>query len=231
MSAAPSQVLIVGATGGIGRRVVAAAERHGLSVRALVRDISRAEQLLPGVELAEGDLEVPASLSAAVQGVDAIVFTHGGPGSPDTARRIDFGGVANVLGALEGATPRIALMTSIGVTRHPNPRDAVGQLLDWKGQSEGLVRASGSPYTIIRPGWFDNVAPGDRRLVFEQGDTGNGGIGRDQLAEVLVRSLLTDTAVGRTFELFAEAGPAPAESDWQSLFAAVEPDSSARGDH
>ena len=45
--------------------------------------------------------------------------------------------------------------------------------------------------------------------MFEQGDTGNGGIGRDQLADVLVRSLLTDTAVGRTFELFAEAGTGP----------------------
>ena len=70
---------------------------------------------------------------------------------------------------------------------------------------------------------------GDDRLVFEQGDTGNGGIGRDQLAEVLVRSLLTDTAVGRTFELFAEAGPEPAESDWQNLFAAVQPDAPQQG--
>jgi hypothetical protein len=38
------------------------------------------------------------------------------------------------------------------------------------------------------------------RVVFEQGDTGDGGIGRDQLAEVLVHSLLTDAAIGRTFE-------------------------------
>src|SRR4051794_32775813 len=86
-------------------------------------------------------------------------------------------------------------MTSIGVTRHPDPTDSVGQLLDWKGQSEGLVRASGSPYTIVRPGWFDNVGPGDDRLVFEQGDTGNGGIGRDQLAEVLVRSFARRSSV------------------------------------
>jgi hypothetical protein len=49
-----------------------------------------------------------------------------------------------------------------------------------------------------------------------------GGIGRDQLAEVLVRSLLTDTAAGRTFELFAEPGPAP--SDWTGLFGALAPD-------
>ncbi|MFP5346860.1 MAG: NAD(P)H-binding protein, partial [Actinomycetes bacterium] len=83
-------------------------------------------------------------------------------------------------------------------------------------------RASGAPYTIVRPGWFDAVGAGDDRLVLEQTDTGNGGIGRDQLAEVLVRSLLTDTAAGRTFELFAEAGPAP--TDWAGLFGALTAD-------
>jgi uncharacterized protein YbjT (DUF2867 family) len=224
MSATPSNVFVVGATGGIGRRVVTAAQRHDFGVKALVRDLARGERVLPGVELVQGDLEEPGSLHAAVQGVDAIVFTHGGPGSPDTARRIDYGGVANVLRALDGATPRIALMTSIGVSRRESPDSSVGQLLDWKRRSERLVRASGSAYTIVRPGWFDAVSPGDDRLVFEHGDTGNGGIGRDQLAEVLVRSLLTESAIGRTFELFAEAGPAPSEGDWNGLFAAVAPD-------
>jgi uncharacterized protein YbjT (DUF2867 family) len=220
MNQAPARVLVVGATGGIGRRVVAAAQRHGLDVRALVRDVARAERVLPGVDVVGGDLEQPESLTAAVRDVDAIVFTHGGNGSPDEARRIDYGGVANVLSALDGRTPRIALMTSIGVSRQG--RGGAGELLDWKRRSERLVRASGAPYTIVRPGWFDHVSPRDERLVFEQGDAGNGGIGRDQLADVLVRSLLTDTAVGRTFELFAEAGLAP--SDWDGLFAGVRPD-------
>jgi uncharacterized protein YbjT (DUF2867 family) len=222
MSQPFSRVLVVGATGGIGRRVVAAAQRHDLPVTALVRDLARGESRLPGVELAQGDLEQPACLESAVRGIDAVVFTHGGPGSPDSARRIDYGGVASVLRALDGQTPRIALMTSIGVSRREAPDSSVGQLLDWKRRSERLVRASGAPYTIIRPGWFDNVGPGDERLVFEQGDTGNGSIGRDQLAEVLVRSLLTDTATGRTFELIAEAG-APS-ADWDGLFGALTPD-------
>jgi uncharacterized protein YbjT (DUF2867 family) len=161
----------------------------------------------------------PATLTAAVEGVDAVVFTHGGDGSPDAARRIDYGGVANVLQALNGRTPRLALMTSIGVSRRGAYSGSTGQLLDWKRRSERLVRASGTPYTIVRPGWFDSVGPGDERLVLEQTDTDNGGIGRDQLAELLVRSLLTDTAVGRTCELFAERGPAP--SDWTSLFGAL----------
>jgi len=224
MRATPSNVLVVGATGGIGRRAVAAAQHHGVPVTALVRDLGRGERVLPGVELVQGDLEQTESLGAAVQGVDAIVFTHGGPGSPDTARRIDYGGVANVLRALDGATPRIALMTSIGVSRRESPNSSVGQLLEWKRRSERLVRASGSAYTIVRPGWFDAVGSGDDRLVFAHGDTGNGGIGRDQLAEVLVRSLLFDSAVGRTFELFAEAGAAPTEGEWDGLFAAVAAD-------
>jgi uncharacterized protein YbjT (DUF2867 family) len=221
MNDRPTHVLVVGPTGSIGRRVVAAAQRHGLRVTALVRDISRAERSLPGVDRLRGDLEQPETLPPALQDVDAIVFTHGGNGSPEEARRIDYGGVAHVLHALDGRTPRIVLMTSIGVSRRGS--GSVGELLEWKRRSERLVRASGAPYTIVRPGWFDHVAPGDDRLVLEQRDTGNGGIGRDQLAEVLVRSLLSETAVGRTFELFAEAGPAP--TDWVGLFAGLRPDS------
>jgi uncharacterized protein YbjT (DUF2867 family) len=222
MTDRPTSLLVVGATGSIGRHVVDAARRHDLAVRALVRDPARAERILSDVDLVVGDLEKPTSLSAAVRGVDAIVFTHGGNGSPDQARRIDYGGVANVLQALDGRSPRIALMTSIYVARRENPNSSTGQLLDWKRRSERLVRASGAPYTIVRPGWFDHIRPGDDRLVFEQGDSGDGGIGREQLAEVLVRGLLTDTAAGRTFELFAVAG-APS-ADWDQMFGALTPD-------
>jgi uncharacterized protein YbjT (DUF2867 family) len=142
-------VLVVGASGGIGRLVVAAARRHELNVTALVRDLARAEHILPGVELAQGDLEQAASLAAAVRDVGAIVFTHDGPGSPDAARRIDHGGVANVLRALDDANPRIAAMTSSGVSRRESPKSGVGQLLDWKRRSERLVRASGCWRTRI----------------------------------------------------------------------------------
>lgn len=113
-------------------------------------------------------------------------------------------------------------MTSIGVSRRGAYGGSTGQLLEWQRRSERLVRASGAPYTIVRPGWFDSVGPGNERPVLEQTDTGNGGIGRNQLAEVLVRSLLTETAVGRTSELFPEPGSAP--SDWSGLFGALAAD-------
>ena len=162
---APRRLLVVGATGGIGSRVVAAAQRHQLPVAGLVRDLERGERVLPGAELVEGDLDDAAGLRAAVRDVDAIVFTHGSHGAPEAARRIDYGGVANVLRALDGAKPRIALMTSIYVARREDPASSVGQLLDWKRRSERLVRAYGALYTIVRPSWFDHVEPGDEVLA------------------------------------------------------------------
>jgi hypothetical protein len=60
------------------------------------------------------------------------------------------------------------------------------------------------------------------RAVFEQGDIGDGGIGRDQFAEVLVRSLMSDAAIGWTFELFAGPGRSPTDCD--DLFEALTPD-------
>jgi hypothetical protein len=108
------------------------------------------------------------------------------------------------------------------VARRDSPGSSVGQLPDWKRRSERLVGAGGAPYTIVRSGWSDHTAPGDDRLVFDQGDSGNGGIGRGQVAEVLVQSLLSDAAVGRTFALFAAAGAPP--TDWDGLFAGLPAD-------
>ncbi len=68
-------ILITGATGYIGRHLVARLVAQGERPRCLVRDISRAKRILPAdkVELVEGATTSPASLGAAVQGVDTIV--------------------------------------------------------------------------------------------------------------------------------------------------------------
>ena len=181
----PGSVLVIGATGTVGRLVVAAAARHGLAVRALARDVGRAGRLLPGTEIVHGDLGDPETLARAAHGVDAVVFTHGAR-SAGAYERVDYGGVANVLRALEGRAARIALMTSINVTRDDN--GAYQDLLDWKRRSERLVRASGHPYTIVRPGWFDAAGDSDQRLVLAQGDRRSGAVSRAQVAEVLAYS-------------------------------------------
>lgn len=217
-------VLVVGSTGGIGREVVAAASKSGLHPRALARDAARAHRILgDDVDIVEGELTDPSTLAEAVRDVDAVVFTHGSGGAYEA---VDYGAVANVLTALGDRRPRIVLMTTIGVTH-----DSGGyrDLMNWKRRSERLVRASGADYTIVRPSWFDRVDRGDDRLVLQQGDSGNGGVGREQLAETIVRSLLSEEAVGKTFELFATAGPAA--TSWDALFAPLDTDTDLDGAH
>jgi uncharacterized protein YbjT (DUF2867 family) len=229
MSKRDTTVLVVGATGSIGRLVVSEAMRAGYAVRALVRSAGKARSLPPGAQAIIGDLTRTETLSAALDGVDAIVFTHGSPGDGKVgAERIDYGGVRNLLAALAGRQVRIALMTSIGVTHCAGAYNRATEVHDWKRRGERLVRASGLPYTIVRPGWFDGNARDQQRLVLLQGDTRHAGdpsdgvVARRQIAEVLVRSLASPDAKRKTFELVAEQGPAT--DDFDTLFAALEAD-------
>lgn len=229
MSLASQRVLVVGATGSIGRHVVVQALRQGYAVRALIRDLARASNLPSQAQLVIGDLTQPETLATVLDGIDAIVFTHGSnDGGKSSAERVDYGGVRNVLAALGGRTVRIALMTAIGVTDRQGTFNRATEIHDWKRRGERLVRASGLPYTIVRPGWFDYNAADQRRLILLQGDTRHAGdpsdgvVSRQQIAEVLLRSLSSDAARGKTFELVAERGPAT--TDFDALFAMLDAD-------
>jgi len=222
-------VLVVGATGSIGRHVVDVAREKEYTVRALVRDPAKARQFPKDVQMATGDVTRPETLTAPIDGIDAVVFTLGSDGQGKiSAETIDYGGVRNVLMALGSKQVRIALMTSIGVTDRTGSYNRSTESHDWKRRSERLVRASGMPYTIVRPGWFDYNGPNEHKLVFLQGDkrhTGtpkDGVIARRQIAEVLVESLASVSATRKTLELTAEEGPV--QKDLEPLFAALDAD-------
>ncbi len=221
-------ILVVGATGSIGEHVVDVALEHGHAVRALVRDADSARRFPADVEVVVGDLTHPETLGAAVEGVDAVIFTHGSNGSKAAMEAVDYGGVRNVLAALESRKVRIALMTAIGVTNRTGSYNRSTEAHDWKRRSERLVRASGVPYTIVRPGWFDYNDADQHRLVLLQGNTRQSGtpsdgvIARRRIAEVLVHSLTSPNALRKSFELVAEQGSAP--SDFDTLFAPLDAD-------
>ncbi|WP_101524973.1 SDR family oxidoreductase [Nocardioides houyundeii] len=219
-------VLVVGATGTVGRHVAAQAVDSGHTARALVRDLPRAQLLLPpSTELVLGDGSDPTTLPRAVDGVDAVVFTHGSHGAPGDAERVDYGVVHHVLKTLGPRRTRIALMTSIGVTVHDGGYNRSTHAHDWKRRAERLVRRSGHAYTIVRPGWFDYNREDERRLVFLQGDKrrsggpSDGAVARDQIARVLLAALTCPAAERKTLELIAEAGSE--QEDLDPLFGAL----------
>lgn len=213
-------LLAVGATGSIGRHVVDVALARGYRVRALVRHPEGAD-LPDDVHVVVGDLTRPETLSAAVQGVDAIIFTHGTYGGVALAENVDYGGVRNVLSLLEDRKVQLVLMTAIAVTDRKGAHD-------WKRRAERLVRVSGLPYTIVRPGWFDYNKAEQHRLVFLQGDRRQSGtpqdgvVARADIADVLVSSLEHQEAQSKTFELVAEAGTR--QPDFAPLFDVLEDD-------
>jgi len=221
MSAEKPIVLVVGASGSVGRLAVAEAFRKGYETKALVRDPAQAKLFPDGVQIIVGDLTRADTLHDAVTGVTAIVFTHGiGGNDPKGAEQVNYGAVRNVLSVLK-APARIALMTTVGVTK-----PTVGH--DWKRRGERLVRASGLSYTIVRPGWFDYNAADQHHLVLRQGDThwagspSDGVIARAQIAQVLVASLTSPAANRKTFELVAQKGSA--QSDLEPLFSSLSTD-------
>ena len=135
--------------------------------------------------------------------------------------------VKAALDAVRGREVRIALMTAIGVTVHDTGYNRRLGSHDWKRRSERLVRASGHPYTIVRPGWFDYNDADERHLVFLQGDhrragnSSDGVIAREDIARVLLAGLHS-AAERITLELVAERGAA--QEDVEPLFAALDQD-------
>ncbi|WP_328767454.1 NAD(P)H-binding protein [Streptomyces sp. NBC_00286] len=73
------KILVTGATGTVGRQVVAELLARGHAVRALTRDPATAN-LPAGVEVVQGDLTAPDSLIPALEGVTGLhLITFGGP--------------------------------------------------------------------------------------------------------------------------------------------------------
>ncbi|MER5939407.1 NAD(P)H-binding protein [Streptomyces sp. NPDC001928] len=72
------KILVTGATGTVGRQVVAELLARGHAVRALTRDAAKAD-LPAGVEVVQGDLTDPDSLIPALEGVTGVhLITFGG---------------------------------------------------------------------------------------------------------------------------------------------------------
>lgn len=126
-------------------------------------------------------------------------------------------------------TPQFVTLSSAGVTRPGRPglnldeeppavrlNDQLGGILTWKLRGEEVVRQSGINYTIIRPCALTEK-PGDKVLVFDQGDNMKGQVSRDAIAELCIQALEIPEASNKTFEVREEEVIANS-IDWKSLF-------------
>jgi uncharacterized protein YbjT (DUF2867 family) len=66
-------ILVTGATGTVGREVVAQLLTAGQKVRTMTRDPSKSK-LNGGVEVVQGDFNAPDTLASAVKGAERVFF-------------------------------------------------------------------------------------------------------------------------------------------------------------
>lgn len=229
------RILVAGATGSIGLHVVNTAIKMGHQPVALVRNKRKVKWLPRGTDVFYGDVSLSETLTDLPKNIDAIIFTLGSDGQGRIgARAIDYGGVRNILRIFKDTPVRISLMTTIGVTERLSTWNQRTEVHDWKRRAERLVRASGHPYTIVRPGWFDYNNDDEYRIVMLQGDRRHAGtpedgvISRKQIAQVLVSALSNDAATNKTFELVAERGEA--QLDFTPLFKDLQADNPQKND-
>jgi uncharacterized protein YbjT (DUF2867 family) len=147
-------ILITGATGYIGRHLVARLVAQGERPRCLVRDISRAKRLLPAdkVELVQGATTSPDSLGAAVQGVDTIVHA-----AFLTADRKQSTGNEYENTNVQGTASLIKVAKKAGVKRIieigglGTKPDKPGSYMQGRYLAEKMLKESGLDWTIIQP--------------------------------------------------------------------------------
>lgn len=161
-------IYVSGATGKLGRPLVARLLARGESVRALVRSAATAA-LPPAVELVEGDVTVPASLAGTLTGVTGVLHLVGrmSEGDPsDTALRAELdrvnvdGSLALMRAARAAGVRRFVYVSScvvygyrsgdaISADTPPTPETAYGGS-KWAAE-QALARESGPELVVVRP--------------------------------------------------------------------------------
>lgn len=180
------RVLVTGATGQVGRHVVAQLVEAGHEVRALTR---RADAVFPpGVEVARGDLLEPDSIP--FDGVSRMYLFP----EPRTATEV-------VARARAAGVERIVTLSSGAVTG--------GFDTDFQLPVEQAVEASGLEWTHLRPGDFASntlrlwgpMIREDRVVRYADPAAPSLAIHDGDIAAVAVTALLEDGHAGRWYDL------------------------------
>ncbi len=141
-------MLVTGATGYVGGRLIPALLAHGYDVRAMARRPEEARNRLPGeVELVSGDVFDSESLAAALDGIDVAFFlVHSMGAEGDFEAQDRRAATAFAEAARSAGTSRIVYLGGLGdgtdLSPHLRSRQEVGRILRESGVPTLELRAS-----------------------------------------------------------------------------------------
>ncbi len=202
-------VLIAGANGKIGRRLIQQIDDSHHGARAMIRDAGQADELkqLGADEIAVADLE--GDCSDALSGCDAVVFTAGSGAQtgPDKTVDVDKNGAISLIDqAVRAGVQRFIIVSSM---RADSPETGPERMRDYfvaKKAADDHLRSSELDYTIVRPGKLTED-DGTGRVDIAKDLNRFGEVPREDVAAVLLATLDAPNTVGQHFELLSGDTP------------------------
>jgi uncharacterized protein YbjT (DUF2867 family) len=180
-------ILVTGATGNVGRHVAAGLSQAG----AEVRTSSRRGGDVPA------DLGDPASLDAALNGVDAVFLVWPGPGVP---------GIEEAVATITGRVRKVVYLSAAGAEH------------GFWGEVEKAVEDSGADWVFLRPGGFATNTLGwagmirdDGTVRWPYGEAARALIHERDIADVAITALTSDALNGQRPHLTGPANLTQAE--------------------
>jgi len=209
-------ILVTGAAGFLGNNVVRRLAEQGKPVRAMVRNVDKAEKRLADVkdkiEIVQGDVADREGLKTLMRDVStvihlvAIALEKGG----QTYEAVNYQGTVNVVDAAKAAgVPRFIYMSQNGAD--PNH---FSRFLRSKGRAQEYVASSGLQWTALRPSvifgtqdeFFNSIARMVRLTPLVFPNIGGGTaqfqpVSVHDVAEATVRCVDNDDTIGKAFPL------------------------------
>jgi len=199
-------VLVIGANGTTGKMVVeklANSEQH--LVKAMIRKTEQSSTMEKlGAKSVIGDLE--REFDYALEDVNAVIFAAGsGPdtGMDKTTQVDELGAKKAINYAVEKGIERFIMLSSVGADDPSiaSDNETFHHYLKAKHAADEHLINSGLNYTIVRPGGLvDDPATGKITASPKLSST-EGSISREDVATVLVESILVEGLSSKSFEM------------------------------
>lgn len=201
-----TNILVIGASRGVGFEVVKRALAEGHRVRAFARSADRIPLDDPNLECFAGDAVNANDVRRALAGVDAVIQALGvkaGPAMVIRGTKLFSEATRVLVREMEsGGVARLVALTGFGAGDSRNQggclhdfafNAVLGRVYDDKNVQEHLIRSSDLAWTIARPVVLtDRPATHRYRVVLDPADWRPGTIARADVADFLVRQVASD---------------------------------------
>ena len=211
-------ILIIGANGQIGQKLVKKLKNTSDQPVAMVRDQQQKADLeAKGISAVFGDLE--KDFDHAFDGVNAVVFTAGSGGhtGPDKTHLVDRIGAKKAIDlAVKNKVDRFIMVSALGADYSPSEwPDSMKHYYEAKADADKHLMQSQLNYTILKPGRLTNEEATNNISIGEKIDKEANSITRTDVATVIQKIVNVASSYGKSYELLN--GPTPIDAAIEAL--------------